>query len=134
MRVVIDPNVLVSAAITAGVADELFRRWHESRQYELIVCPMLLAELESVLPRERFRRWLSAEDAASFLRRLAAEAEHAPDPAAIEPVTPDPDDDYLVALALEAGADALVSGDPDLHAAEAEGLLVLTPREMLDRL
>jgi len=50
------------------------------------------------------------------------------------PVTRDPKDDYLVALALGADADAITSGDDDLHAATDLGVEVLTPRELLTRL
>jgi predicted nucleic acid-binding protein len=34
----------------------------------------------------------------------------------------DPDDDYLVALATARHADAIVTGDPDLHAIDTEQL------------
>jgi predicted nucleic acid-binding protein len=36
------------------------------------------------------------------------------DPDDIEPILRDPTDDYLVALARDAGAEAIVSGDNDL--------------------
>jgi uncharacterized protein len=48
----------------------------------------------------------------------------------------DPDDDYLVALATARHADAIVTGDPDLHAIDTEqlGIEILTPRQLVDRL
>ena len=48
----------------------------------------------------------------------------------------DPDDDYLVALATARHADAIVSGDPDLHAIDNKQLdiEILTPRQLVDRL
>lgn len=42
---------------------------------------------------DRLRRWVSVPDAEALLDRLEREAEHTPDPASIEPVTADPDDD-----------------------------------------
>ncbi|MGC8511277.1 MAG: hypothetical protein ACP5PB_10455 [Acidimicrobiales bacterium] len=48
------------------------------------------------------------------------------------PITDDPDDDFLVALADPVGADALVSGDPHLTTVRREGVSVLTPRAALD--
>jgi predicted nucleic acid-binding protein len=56
------------------------------------------------------------------------------DPLDIPSVTRDPKDDYLVALAREAGADSLVSGDPDLTSLADPVLRVMTPRELLDLL
>jgi uncharacterized protein len=58
-------------------------------------------------------------------------AEDPPDP---PPVTRDPGDDYLVALAVRAGADVLVSGDSDLTGPKIAGVTVLTPRAFLERL
>jgi predicted nucleic acid-binding protein len=49
-------------------------------------------------------------------------------------VTADPDDDYLVALAVAAGADALVSGDVHLTELVDAPVIVLTPRQVLERL
>ena len=48
----------------------------------------------------------------------------------------DPNDDYLVALATARHADAIVTGDPDLHAIDTEKLdiEILTPRQLVDRL
>jgi predicted nucleic acid-binding protein len=48
--------------------------------------------------------------------------------------TRDPKDDYLVALAHLAKADAIVSGDGDLHDAELTDLQVWTPRHIADLL
>jgi len=58
-------------------------------------------------------------------------AEDPPDPPS---VTRDPGDDYLVALAVGAGADALVSGDRDLTDLTGAGVTVLTPRGLIDHL
>ncbi len=56
------------------------------------------------------------------------------DPAAVPGVSPDPDDDYLIALARAGNADYLVSGDRHLtHLADPEPP-VLTPRQFLERI
>ena len=47
--------------------------------------------------------------------------------------TPDPKDDYLVALYREADADALITGDADFADLTSE-LAVMAPAEMLARL
>ena len=46
----------------------------------------------------------------------------------------DPDDDYLVAVARSAKADALVSGARNMVELRLPDLVVLTPRQLLPRL
>ena len=74
MRAVIDPNVLVSAAISpAGASAQILLAWADAR-FELVVSPKLLGELSEVLAREKFRRWRGADAAAAFIAVLAEEA------------------------------------------------------------
>jgi uncharacterized protein len=134
VRIVCDPNVLVSAAVATGVSAELLDRWLTDRPFELVLCPMLLGELGEVLMRPKFRRWITAEQVAAFVELLNREAESWDDPAEIPPVTGDAKDDYLVALHRSAKADLLVSGDPDLTELQAADVSVLTPGELLGRL
>ena len=51
-----------------------------------------------------------------------------------DPITDDPDDDFLVVLAEAVGADVLVSGDPHLTTLRRPGLTMMTPRSFLDAL
>jgi putative PIN family toxin of toxin-antitoxin system len=132
VRVVLDANVLVSAVIsTAGPPREIVGAWVDGR-FELVASPALLDELRDVLARPRFRRWVSTATAAEFVDGLAQDALILDDPPAQPGLSPDPDDDYLIALARAAGADYLVSGDRHLlDLADAEPP-VLTPRRFLD--
>ncbi len=51
----------------------------------------------------------------------------------VRPLSRDPEDDYLLALARNTGADYLVSGDPDLRDLEGEDLpAVVYPRRFAD--
>jgi putative PIN family toxin of toxin-antitoxin system len=104
------------------------------QQFELVVSPRLLAELTGVLLRDRFRRYASPEEVRELVADLAAVAivlRDPPDPVA---VTRDPNDDHLVALAVAAQADALISGDRDLTDLQDAPIPVLTPRTFLIRL
>ncbi len=56
------------------------------------------------------------------------------DPQRVPHVLRDTDDDHLVALAYESAAEAMVSGDLDLHEATGLSVMVLTPREAWSRL
>ena len=130
---VVDPNVLVAAAITDGVSARLLDHWLTIRSFEIVVCPMLVAELRDVLGRDKFRRWITTRDAALLVERLELEAEAWSDPVEIPESTPDPKDDYLVALYREADADALITGDADF-AGLADELVLMTPAELLAQL
>ncbi|MHB8329211.1 MAG: hypothetical protein ACYDD6_06265, partial [Acidimicrobiales bacterium] len=56
MRVVPDPNVLVSALLSTGVTAELLDRWLFGTGLTFVVCPCLLAELGEVLERPKFQQ------------------------------------------------------------------------------
>ena len=132
MRVVLDANVLVSAVIsTAGPPREIVGAWVDGR-FELVASPALLDELRDVLTRPRFRRWVSTAIAAEFVDGLAQDALILDDPPAQSGLSPDPDDDYLIALTRAARADYLVSGDRHLLDLADPEPPVLTPRRFLD--
>jgi hypothetical protein len=134
LRVVADPGVLVSAALTrTGPPAEILDRWR-SGEFDLVGSPKLLRELEEVLLRPRFQSAVSEDDVRDYVDGLSAEAVLIPDPDEVPAFTPDPDDDYLVALAVAAGADAIVSGDAHLTELEDPPVPVLTPRELVERL
>lgn len=98
--------------------------------YELGVSPRVLAELEDVLRRPKFDHYATDNDVDELLDALREDVVYADDPLVIEPVSVDPRDDYLVALARESGAFALVSGDRHLLELDTRPP-VLTPRELL---
>jgi putative PIN family toxin of toxin-antitoxin system len=134
LRVVIDPNVFVSAAISAGGATAAIVDLIDAGVIVPVVSPRLLGELDGVLRREKFRAWLTIDQVNAFVTELERLAESADDPDHVPSVSPDPDDDYLLALARTTQADALVSGDPDLTELTLDDLPVVTPRELLDEL
>lgn len=131
-RVVVDSNVLISARLSPrGAPGRLLAAWLDDGRFELIVSPALLAELAGVLARPKFRRWLTVEEARTFMRALHAEATLVEDPQAMQHPVRDPDDAYLLALAQSAKADCLVSGDGDLTSLENPDPPVLTPAEFV---
>jgi len=103
--------------------------------FELIVSPALLRELEGVLLRAKFRKRVTKDQAREFVARLGELATNVPDPRVREAgLTPDPKDDYLVALAHASGASCLVSGDAHIVELDDPDPPVMTPRAFFDML
>ena len=100
IRAVVDPSVLVSAFIgrQGSIPDQVVREWRSGR-YELIVSPALLAELAAVLARPKFAHAGRDRRAEDFVDALRAGGTLAADVSGDEPITRDPDDDYLITLA-----------------------------------
>lgn len=97
---------------------------------------VLLAELLDVLTREKFavrlaQAGLTPLSIVSELRRMARIV--APDkvPRVIEN---DPDDDHVIACAVAAQADLIVSGDKHLHSlgGQYKGIRIASPAEALE--
>jgi putative PIN family toxin of toxin-antitoxin system len=113
VRVVLDPNILISAMLSpSGAPARLLARWLAG-DFELIASRQLLAELERALTYPKLRERIQPEKAARFMEFLhlrAEDVEDVPDPPRR---SPDPDDDYLIALSASARA-VLVSGDAHL--------------------
>jgi putative PIN family toxin of toxin-antitoxin system len=135
VRVVIDANVFVSAAIRTGPSHRIVQAWLRDGAFEVIACPTLLGEVRDVLTqRPRLRRWIDVGLAEQFIAELEAYVLLIADPDVVESVTRDPDDDYLVTLARIHDVDHIVTGDHDLLDWADRGTPVLSPAEFDDRL
>jgi putative PIN family toxin of toxin-antitoxin system len=133
-RVVLDANVYVSALLApAGSPAQTLERWGDG-QFDVIVSPLLLAELEHVLRRRKFSNSIPAVQVDALLSSLSEDGIEVADPHAQPGATPDPGDDYLVALAQAGDADCIVSGDTHLTQLSDPRPPVLTPRVFLDSL
>lgn len=136
LRVVADANVLISAALarSPNAPSVLILEAALDGRLDLVTSPQLLGEITSVLKRPRLRKYLSTDEELRFVAGLATQTILLTDPPGPPAaVCRDPDDDYLVALATARHADAIVSGDPDLHAIDNKQLdiEILTPRQLV---
>lgn len=130
MRVVLDTNVLVSAFTARGLCADLFQALLVD--HVPVVGVTVLAELEIVL-RAKFRHSAqAAAGRAGFLRQyceLAPAARPRPIPGI------DTADRKVIAEALAAAADALVTGDEAMLGLKAvDGMPILSPRQLWDAL
>lgn len=82
--------------------------------FDLIACPRILTEIERALTKPYFATRFTPAERADLVETLRLLAIMLPDPADAPNIVRDGNDDFLVALARSARADAIVSGDADL--------------------
>lgn len=133
MRAVIDVNVLISGVLSAqGPSAELLRASRDG-QFELIASELLLAELKRTLAYPKLRERIPPERAAAYIKWVRNHASIAEDPASPPPIgARDPEDDYLLALAIDRRA-YLVTGDQDLLVLR-DDFPIITPAQFVTKL
>jgi len=132
MRVVLDTNVFVSAAIQNGTSHEIVQHLIRDKSDELIICDEILSELRDVLvSRPRLRKWISLDDAERFVEMLQLRFNFVPNPTDIIQISRDSDDDYILALAQRERADYVISGDKDLLVLQIPDFSIVTPAEFV---
>lgn len=130
MRVVLDTNVFVSAAIQSGASHRIVQHLIRDNTDELIICEEILTEIRDVLvTRPRLRKWISVDDAEIFIEMLQLRFNFVANPADIIPLSRDSDDDYVLALAQRERAEYVISGDKDLLVLQVPKFSILTPAE-----
>jgi uncharacterized protein len=133
VRVVLDANVLVSAALSRSGAPAGLLTAALEAEIELVACPALLDETARALASPKLRTRVAAADANRLLDLVRELADLVTDPEGPAPIhSPDPADDYLLALAAREQV-PLVSGDEHLLGLRGRAP-VLSPREFLDQL
>jgi len=130
-RVVIDPNVFISATITPNGALGPILSLIDRGTLVPVVTQHLVDEVVDVLGRPKLAKYVKPGAGAAFAEQMRRLGEWHADIDQPPAVTRDPKDDYLVALALSARTEVIASGDDDLHSAANRGVPVLTPRELL---
>lgn len=129
MTVVLDTNVLVAGLVAKGLCHEVVL--HALGSCTVATSRALLTELERIL-RDKFTLGSASSALLAELPGRVRVVTPAPLPA---PVSRDPDDDAVIAAAIAASADVIVTGDQDLLVLRAyRGIDILTPREFLERL
>lgn len=124
MKVILDTNVLVSAAATRGLCADVFRE--VLAEHELVICKQITDELSRILADKfgvapsliREFLWLIRQDTIIV------------EPGIVPEVTlKDKDDLGILAAAVAAQADVLVTGDKELQGlGQIGGTRILSPR------
>jgi len=137
LKAVPDVNIHVSALIKPdGHSAQILDRIGEFVSY---TSESMLKDTERALHYDRILRkyQLTEEAVAQYLQRLRRSHAVVTGAYEVHGVAPDPDDDKIIACALDAGADYIITGDPHLlNLKQYRGIQIITPRaflEILDR-
>ncbi len=133
VRLVLDTNTAISGLLWQGTPGRLIDA-AQTKSITLCTSVSLLSELRGVLARAKFAGQLQARalDVSEVFDGYAALAVIVA-PAGIAPtVTKDPADDAVLACALAAQADLIVSGDPHLRNLKTyQGIPIITATDAL---
>jgi len=132
MRVVLDTSVLVSFLLTRGrIISAIMEQW-EAGRLEVIVSPQIMAELRRVAEDERLATRLRPGALEILLRALTENAEVIAGELELQGVTEDPDDDMVVACAVEGDAAYIITRDQHLLTMGTyRDILVVSPEEFV---
>jgi putative PIN family toxin of toxin-antitoxin system len=110
MRVVLDTNILVSALLAqSGHPAAIYRAWQQ-RYFTLLVCAQQLEELRATLHKPAVAARIKPHRAGRLVNQLKELAMNIGSLPRVER-SPDPSDDFLLALSQAGNADYLVTGD-----------------------
>jgi putative PIN family toxin of toxin-antitoxin system len=130
VKIFLDTNVLISAYTARGICADLLR--YILAEHELLTGEVNLVELRYVL-RNRFR---ASPELIAMVEAELRDEHIVPKPTkpSLLPIR-DPDDQWVLASAIDGQADLLVTGDQDLLAiADRAPLAIVNPRGCWDRL
>lgn len=108
-KIVIDTNLYVSALINLNSRERLDQVL-ENRSFEILLDISLLKELFEVCFRPKFSRWVNVEQTQSFLE-IITERSTIIETTSVIKFSPDPKDDFLLALCQDGKADYLLTGN-----------------------
>jgi putative PIN family toxin of toxin-antitoxin system len=129
-RVVVDTNVLISALLAGNsIPGQALTKAEDSGL--LLASEATLCEIEEVLRRPKFAKYLAIETRAEFLVRYRAATRLVKVPFPIQACR-DPRDDKFLEVAVYGKADLILTGDTDLLALNPFcGVRILSPAEYL---
>ena len=132
LQAVLDTNVLISALRSRnGASFELLKR--VGRQgWRLHISTALLLEYEEVARREAAAFWARPERVEAILNFIAASAAEHAISFRWRPYLSDPDDDFVLELAIAAGARYIITHNlRNFAGVDSLGVIALRPAEFL---
>lgn len=132
LQIVLDTNVLIAGLRSRrGASYKLLTLLNDER-WQVNVSVALVFEYETLLKREKIILGLSLQDIDDLVEGICAIANKRDIFFLWRPLANDPDDDFLLELAIESQADFLITyNQRDLQPVERFGIRVVTPKVFL---
>jgi putative PIN family toxin of toxin-antitoxin system len=136
IRVVLDTNVLVSGLTTHDGPSVQIINAVQAEDLQVVISLAIIEEFNEVIIRPNLLQKYPevsqfVDDLLDFLRANAILVEGKPENPLI---LDDPDDDFVVACAIDGQADYIVSGDSHLlELGQYLGIAIMNPRQFVDK-
>jgi uncharacterized protein len=132
MKIVIDTNDFISALIGKKHRDKLTIILSDPT-IEIFADETLIEEIKEVAYRDKFRKYISIADVDIFIEVISIRWTFIK-PTSIFFDSLDPDDNYLLSLAVDAGADYLITGDKKdlISLSPFQGISIIRLHEFLE--
>ncbi|PKN19628.1 MAG: putative toxin-antitoxin system toxin component, PIN family [Deltaproteobacteria bacterium HGW-Deltaproteobacteria-6] len=126
MKAVFDTNVLIAAFLTEGLCSGLLIRARK-QTFSLVLCDDIISEFKGIL-RKKFKITpADITEISAIVSEAATEIIH--DLSPVPNICRDPNDDMIIACAVDAHADYIVTGDEDLLILKKyKGVVIINPR------
>ena len=136
MKVVLDVNVLVSATIhQRGISRQILNHIFSHKEFELVISEHILKRAIEVLNRKhiqkKYHEWVTLSQLQSFFALVRRTAFIVGVQSELKVIV-DPEDNLVLACAVDGQADYLVSGDEHItDLKEFQGIKIVKPATFL---
>jgi uncharacterized protein len=137
IKAVIDTNVIVSAHLTPNSKAEQILYLAEAGKIDIYLSPQILDELEATLLSPKLMKLHkdTPEQVRHSIRLLKKYVKITPGDLEVEVIINDPDDNKILACAIEGQVDYIISGDHHLTDLKSfQGIPIVNPDMFLKKL
>jgi len=126
VKAVFDTNVLIAALLTEGLCSGLLIRARK-HNFDLVLCDNIIRKFKGILTKKFKVSSSDISEITSIIIEASSEILHKT--ASAPRICRDPNDDMIIACALDADADYIVTGDEDLLILKRyKNILIINPR------